>query len=227
VVAGLTGGVVISHDGGSSWNSSWIEQTNAPINCFVASPNVDQDGALLAGLDGDGVLRSESHGRFWRLSNFGLRNFNINTLAVLPPWGLRQELLAGTAAGVYRSPNGGRAWKFSGLENRSVLALAVAVASSAPADPVVLAGVEAGGLFRSTDGGRLWSPAALGDSSAETVSALWSDGRQIFLAAGERGLWRSHDCGVSWRLLPGSPARVQSLAGLGTQGHFFAAVGRP
>lgn len=223
LIAGLTGGAVFSLDTGKSWNSSWIEQTNAPINCFAASPNFAHDGVILAGLDGDGILRAERGGRFWRLSNFGLRNFSINCLAVVPPWGRREIVLAGTADGAYRSLNGGRAWRFCGLEGQAVRSLAVGRISTEPDTAIILAGTESGGLFRSLDGGENWERAPFDSPARRPVNALWSDGDQIFLAAAADGVWRSHDGGLAWGRLVGSPAAVQSLAGPAQDGRFFAA----
>jgi len=88
LAAGLDGGVARSLDGGGTWQSCWIEQSKAPVGCFAASPNFSRDGVLLAGTQGgDGVLRSTDGGRFWNLSNFGLRNFEIYALVTAGEWG--------------------------------------------------------------------------------------------------------------------------------------------
>ncbi|MGB1253907.1 MAG: WD40/YVTN/BNR-like repeat-containing protein, partial [Candidatus Promineifilaceae bacterium] len=111
LVAGMPEGLILSADGGKHWRRATIEQTSLPITCLVASPTYRDDDVVLAGTAGDGVLRSSDGGRYWELHNWGMDNLDVLALAVAPDWGRRQFVLASTANGIYRSPNGGRAWQ--------------------------------------------------------------------------------------------------------------------
>jgi hypothetical protein len=236
LAAGLEGGIARSFDSGAVWQSCWIEQARAPVSCFVASPNFPHDAVLLAGTQGDGILRSTDAGRFWHLSNFGLRNFEVYALVSAGEWGWRETVYAGTADGIYVSPNGGRAWKFCGLKGKAVLALAASTEFAA--SPTLFAGTDGLGLWRSEDAGKTWQPvnftgADSGASSAPySVNAIaWvpfpplsagdSPRESILLAAtAESGILRSTDGGDTWQFTqaPGNDIpSVMCLSGLGSE----------
>lgn len=229
-VAGLSGGLILTWDGGRSWGSAWIDQVSDPVTCFAASPRYASDITLLAGTAGAGVLRSTDGGRRWQLSNFGLREFTILALATAGDWSRRQVVFVGAADGVYRSSGGGRAWKSAGLEGLVVQALAAGQrpppeTSGEPGEIamldasgawMILAGTEANGLFRTLDSGSTWAPCApeIGDSAG--INALLchspSDG-EIWLAGTDEGhIWRSTDSGETWRLVCSVGGPVLSLA---------------
>jgi len=178
-VAGLSGGLILTWDGGRSWASAWIDQVSEPITCFAASPRYESDITLLAGTAGAGVLRSTDGGRRWQLSNFGLEEYTILALATAGDWSRRQVVFAGAADGVYRSSGGGRAWKSVGLRGLTVQSLAAGPVpglslETSPGPPevpslrggsglpdasgawTILAGTEANGLYRAQDGGFTW-----------------------------------------------------------------------
>jgi photosystem II stability/assembly factor-like uncharacterized protein len=211
LAASLQGGAAFSLDGGASWQLSHIEQTQAPLSCLAASPNFWQDGVLLAGTQGDGVLRSTDSGRTWQLANFGLRSFTIFALVPAPTWGRREAVFVGAADGVYYSPNGGRAWKPGGLSQHAILSLAIG--PNFDQDGTLLAGAE-DGLFRSQDAGKTWAAVDLGLSPPPTVNALWfSPDGCAWMGTSEHGVWRSSDGGACWTALEGSPRSVLSLGG--------------
>ncbi len=227
LAAGLDGGVARSLDGGGTWQSCWIEQSKAPVGCFAASPNFSRDGVLLAGTQGgDGVLRSTDGGRFWNLSNFGLRNFEIYALVTAGEWGWRETAYAGTADGVYVSPNGGRAWKFCGLPGKAVLSLAANAAFGEK--PTLFAGTEGEGLWRSADAGKTWQQVAPGNPETPhsaggapgascSVNALWwREDNHLLAATSELGVLCSSDGGENWRQADG-PQTVLCLSGQGDQ----------
>ncbi len=193
-VAGLPEGLMRSHDGGDTWDRCWAEQIRSPIVCFAASPRFNHDGVMFAGTQSDGVLRSVDGGKHWSLSNFGLRNFSALAIAVAPQWARREFMFIGTENGVYRSPNGGRAWKASGLEGQVVQA--IAVSPNFDEDKTVFAGTESKGIFRSSDGGESWT--RVKSFEAESVNTLCYF--EKYLVAGTDGetILRSSDDGESW-----------------------------
>jgi hypothetical protein len=215
-VAGISGGLILTWDGGRSWASAWIDQITEPIACIAKSATYERDITLLAGTSGAGVLRSTDGGRRWRMSNFGLEEYSILALATAGDWSRRQVVFAGTADGVYRSSGGGRAWKAVGLRGLAVQALA-AGRKSASKDPAIegsgglsdasgawtiLAGTEANGLHRALDGGYTWEPCAREIGHDVGINALLcaaADSGEIWLAGTDGGsIWRSKDNGDTW-----------------------------
>lgn len=216
-VTGFPEGIMRSLDSGVSWQQCNVEQTRSPVICLAASPRHDRDGILLAGTAQDGLLRSTDRGRFWNLANFGLRDFTILSLATAGDWSRSRRpvpeevVFAGTQAGVYCSPNGGRAWKYAGLEDLAVLALAAS--PHFDQDRVVFAGTEDQGLFRSSDGGKSWQIAALGLPGSVTVNAMnWDRQGRLWAAIAGRGLWISIDSGASWTHHSESPEDILCLS---------------
>lgn len=208
-----------SADDGTNWLVARVEQTTSSVLNFAASPNFHQDGVILAGLDGDGILRSRDSARTWQHSNFGLRNFAISCLLAAKTWARREPVFAGTEDGVYFSPNGGRAWKFSGLEGQIVLSLGLSQTSDSGF--TLFAGLENSGLFRSSDGARTWEKVDLGFSGDLTVNVICvGQNGIILLGISELGLICSADGGMQWSLVENSPSLVISLAEW--NGRFYA-----
>jgi hypothetical protein len=229
-VTGLSGGLILTWDGGRSWASPWIDEVTEPITCIVVSATYEKDITLLAGTSGAGVLRSTDGGRRWRLSNFGLQEFSILALATAGDWSRRQVVFAGTADGVYRSSGGGRAWKPVGLKGFAVQALATGrrpppetqadqnrnTMPDASGAWAILAGTEDRGLHRSLDGGHTWEPCGqeIGDESGiNALLCLESDGAEVWLAGTDGGsIWRSTDNGETWKPVCELDGPVLSLA---------------
>jgi photosystem II stability/assembly factor-like uncharacterized protein len=189
------------------------------VVALAADPRVQETGVLLAGSEGGGVLRSLDRGYTWKAANYGLHNYQVLALAWAPPapqgtWPAWEVVFAGTEDGLYRSPNGGRAWKRA--ENIHGVVLAVAPAPDFHANGVVLAGTEEGGLWRSTDGGHTFAEIGGAPQQVNALTAT-ADG---WLLSDTEALWRSHD-GVTWTRVEGS---APSLALLPTERGVVAAV---
>ncbi len=215
--AGHPNHVVYSPDGGRHWFSSRVEPIVSAITCFAASPNFAHDATLLAGSDGDGILRSTDGGTSWQLSNFGLRSLHVLALAFAPLGeyqarpgraAYRYEMVfAATEEGVYLSPNAGRAWKFAskGMPNVPTLSLLVSpdfqrrpTPSGSHFTGALFAGTDGAGLYRSQDGGQYWTALPTFPADA-TVNALMLDRRGRLLAGtGEHGILASADWGETW-----------------------------
>jgi hypothetical protein len=119
------------------------------------------------------------------------------------------ELFAGAADGVYRSGDGGRSWKRSGIEGCDVWHL-----TAMPGDPRTLyAGTQPAHMFRSDDGGDTWksfdafleAPGAdrwclPGGQTARALTLVFDPFNRQHLLAGVEvgGVVASEDGGAHW-----------------------------
>lgn len=210
LVGGAPLGVAWSPDEGATWQAGWMDHVQARVVALAADPRVEETGVLLAGSEGGGVLRSYDRGRSWATANYGLQNYQVLTLAWAPPappnaWPAWEVVFAGTEEGLYRSPNGGRAWKRS--EGAQGVMLCIAAAPDFQQSGVVYAGGEESGLWRSTDGGHSFAPVP---GAPQQINALAAAGDAWLLSDGEQ-LWRSGD-GLNWQPIPHSAPSLALLA---------------
>ena len=77
-----------------------------------------------------------------------------------------KSIFAATPTGLYRSPNGGRAWKSANCGLEGCIVLSIAPSPNFADDGVVLVGTESEGIFRSGDGGFTWQSCAVAGESA-------------------------------------------------------------
>jgi photosystem II stability/assembly factor-like uncharacterized protein/uncharacterized membrane protein len=133
----------------------------------------------------------------------------VITYAVVGDPQNQARLYTGTAAGVYRSSDGGAHWTdaSTGLSGtaRAVHSLAVIGDGS-------LFAATGGGVYRSTDGGGHWLAAGLSTRAIYSL-ATHMDGHVALLAGGDGGIFRSDDLGAHWRRIYNTgAAAVTSLA---------------
>jgi photosystem II stability/assembly factor-like uncharacterized protein len=204
VYAGTTEGLWATLDGGS-----WQRLTRPDL--IVNAVAVLDDGTLLLGSEGAGVLRSDDGGRHFSESNHGF-SAQFVTRLVRHPEGLVAALHGSRYhAGVLYAagPEGPwQAWA-AGLEGRRILALA-------PHGSGLLAGTDLG-VYLSHARGEAWRrlPVVVDgiEHRPEVRDLLVSE--QRLLAATDQGLLNSSDGGAGWRVLVlGSSRRVGSLARL-------------
>ena len=132
----------MSEDGGGSWRLATRE--DLIVNALVAL----DDGTLLAGTEGAGVLRSTDRGGSWEASNTGFSERFVSSVVFDAPkrrvfvgvWGTPRD------GGVFVADREGGAWTrlVEGLEGRRVLSLALL-------DGVPVAGTD-DGLFSRAPG---------------------------------------------------------------------------
>ena len=186
--AGVNGGVLRSSDGGVTWFAASFGTPPPLVTALAVSPNFEEDGVVLAATAEDGVYASGDRGAIWTPWNFGLIDLNAFSLALSPDFAKDQTAYIGTETGIFRSTNGGRAWRVLPFPIDSAPVLSLAVSPN-----VVLAGTEASGLYRSTDRGKTWeSVLAEGSVSALSIQpdALW--------ALVDDRILRSTDDGQTW-----------------------------
>ncbi|MEZ4863730.1 MAG: hypothetical protein R3C14_20580 [Caldilineaceae bacterium] len=202
LVGGMPHGTAFSLDDGGNWQASWMDGVETSVLCIAADPRVVETGVLLAGSAGGGILRSHNRGHSWNTCNFGLQDYTILAITWAPvapsgSWPHWEIVFAGSEAGIYRSPNGGRGWKRSAGLNDVVQV--IGVAPDFHSSGVVLAGTESAGLWRSTDGGRSFAPVAAGPQRVDALTTTATG----WLLSDENGLWRSTD-GQQWQPVPES-----------------------
>lgn len=177
----------------------------------VRSLAVGSDGAVWAGTQGGGVLRSTDAGATW--TGAGLEGRIVKALAPSPHdaavvyAGLKPAGVAVTRDGGaawaeldgFRRIRGRRLW-FSPAELPGTAYVQGLAVSPTDAD-VVVAGIEFGAVVRSEDGGRSWSghrPGAIRDCHSLTFHAR--DGDRVYQggAGWRRPLAASRDGGRTW-----------------------------
>lgn len=188
----------------------WSVETvlaGVPVRCLA----LGADGAVWAGTQGQGVLRSTDDGVTW--SAAGLERRIVKAVASSPHDA--GVVYAGLKpAGVVVTRDGGVVWTdlegFDRIRGRRLwfspaeppgTAYVQGLAVS-PTDPeVVVAGIEFGAVVRSEDGGRSWSghrPGAIRDCHSLTFHA--TDGERLYEggAGWRRPLAASRDGGRTW-----------------------------
>lgn len=199
-----TGGVLLSTDGGARWAAR-----NRGFHELEASDvAADSEGALLAGMVGQGLFRL-TNPRFppiWmrtgagapftqelvtvgEIVNAGPGIFLATVFSTLP-----------TTFPLYRTTDGGRTWSFvNALQNPIVLAADPGVAGTAYA-------LTQEGFFRTVDAGASWTPLASPSPGCFfrglAVAPSSPPGARVLYAAGSCGfplrVFRSADGGASW-----------------------------
>ncbi|HEV3455768.1 MAG TPA: hypothetical protein VHG32_04370 [Thermoanaerobaculia bacterium] len=230
--AGTDEGIYQSHDSGAHWTPlAAFAATAIPAPAGAAAVAV---GALAlastpspviyagSGLSrvgsqapGAGVWTSSDLGTAWAASSAGLSATAVQAMAIDYGGGPANnvKLYAGTALGVYRSRNGGAAWRKinSGLTDPNVTALAVWSPSTLPPGPpppgpAALYAVSSFNLLAvSLDAGNSWTERAPLPTFGNTfdphpvtsVAVDPLDAMHILVGAGN-AVYQSRDAGVTW-----------------------------
>jgi photosystem II stability/assembly factor-like uncharacterized protein len=156
------------------------------------------------------VLFSFDRGNRFDTWNFGLLDLNILCLAISPNFAEDETLFAGTQSGIFRSTNGGRAWREVDLPVGYETVLSLALSPDFAQDGILLAGTETRGLLLSADRGENWRQVGE-DIFTMAVNAVILPPnfatRKEILALHGGSLFHSADCGDTW-----SPWREKTLA---------------
>ncbi len=106
-------------------------------------------------------------------------------------------LFAATAAGLFRSEDGGRAWS-AGSERPLPLLVAVAASARFVEHHLIFAGTQTG-FHRSTDAGRTWRQ-TLSGGRVFTIAVVLDEGpeERVFIGTQRDGILRSDDGGRTW-----------------------------
>ncbi len=139
------------------------------------------------------------HGQGWQRQG-GWAGGTVTALALSPAFPTDGLALATTAAGLFRTLNGGESWHraMDGILDAHMTAVAFAPAADGR---IALAASEQGRLYRSEDGGATWQEvsawAGLGVITALACSPHFPADGTLF-AATPAGVFRTLDGGASW-----------------------------
>ena len=202
VFATVKGGVLRSSDGGEAWFTAGFPAPPPLFSSLIISPDFERDGFMLAATLEDGVFSSTDRGGRWQPWNFGLFDLSVLCLALSPAWTVDETVYASSETGLYRSTNGGRAWRHTGFPTELAPALCAACFEDRRYDSSqLLVGSESHGLLASCDHGETWKRLK-SDSISSAVNQLRvrkeQNGDTSIFALVEDGILCSDDAGRSW-----------------------------
>lgn len=221
-------GILVSRDGGRSWEGANPGLLDLTVLALAASPTFEEDGLAFAATP-TGLYRTRNGAASWRAVELDddaiVVQIAVQCLALSPTFVDDRLLLAGTEDhGLLRSDDGGRSWDVAAdLDASSVNAVLFLTAARA------VAATDAG-VALSEDGGRSWrliGPVAAGPAAAAPGPALavaelpgavdraggdsvaTTAARVLLAGLPGGGVLRTVDAGVTWR-----PANAGLTAGL-------------
>ena len=204
ILAGLSGGgVIVSSDGGSTWELASAGLVGVTVSAVAAAPMTP--GLIVAATQNQWALTSGDGGVTWVAPSGwppGGTGPGANALALDPVHA--GVLYLGTSNAVEKTTDWGATWSNVSVPANAVSGTVVSLALS-PANPAtVYAATQLNGVFRSLDGGVGWSPvnSGINDTSpkpatvAVAVDPTTAD--TAYLATVRLGAFKTTDGGASW-----------------------------
>jgi photosystem II stability/assembly factor-like uncharacterized protein len=207
ILVGSIDGIARSVDHGQTWASARLNQPSQ-VSQVVLSPNFETDGIAFAATLEDGVLRTSDHGRSWASWNFGLLDLETLALAVSPKYGQdeNETVLAATGTGIFRSINGGRAWRELPFDEEALPPTGVAISQD-----VFVVSTESKGLFYSSDSGASWFKHTAFRGGGISALATSVDGSKL-IAGAPSAIATSADVGKTWERIGRPPESAVCVA---------------
>ena len=180
-------GVIVSHDGGTSWQLA-VDGEMAELSVFDLAVDAQSATAVYAAT-GAGLYKTTDGGEDWTAIPGLPSNRPIHAVAVNPSDS--EHVLVGVVQnGLYRSTDGGASWRriSAGMEpNNSIHDIIFD-----PVEPdVVYASDVFSGIYRSIDGGETWAKINDGLRNRAAMGlAITSDGRHVYAAIRGDGIYR-------------------------------------
>jgi photosystem II stability/assembly factor-like uncharacterized protein len=141
-------------------------------------------------------------------------DLNVFALDISPDFANDETLFAGTESGIFRSTNGGRAWRELDLPLGFEPVLSLAISPGYANDNTLFAGTESKGLFCSVDRGRTWRQLGLEvvtDAINTVVLSPEFPVKPDMLVLHGGTLLLSRDGGESWSDLSANPGLDQGV----------------
>ncbi|MEK9166043.1 MAG: YCF48-related protein [Patescibacteria group bacterium] len=201
-----------TEDGGSSWETIFIETLGNAITALTCDPQ--DSNHLLAASQNGLIFETVDQGESWRL----LANLKVKVLRhiIINPQNSAEIYAATSTEGVFKSQDKGRNWsplsnleKFPGSYEYGQLKIN-------PANPAHLYLACKYGILKSEDSGEHWQPLSLltprGQTKILTVGFNYFNERMIYYATKD-SFFRSSDGGLTWSFssLPTSRYPIEIL----------------
>jgi photosystem II stability/assembly factor-like uncharacterized protein len=195
--AGNGGGLTRSLDSSRSWQ---LVLVSSPVTAMAMGVNRSGTPITLIGTESDGIFRSTDIGDRWLAASPGLLDFEVLVVQMSPNFSVDNTVFTGTASGLYRSRNGGEAWRPILLPEEECPVQCIAFHPQYDDVPMVWAGTEATGLLVSVDGGTNWAiDKTLGRVGVSSI-VVSRHNPALILVATDKGIYRSLNTGESWSL---------------------------
>ncbi len=208
VIVGAADGLARSTDRGETWFTPSMPQ-RSHISQIALSPDFAEDGTGFAATLEDGVLVTTNHGQSWHTWNFGLLDLEVLTLAVSHHFTQDETVIAGTGTGIFRSTNGGRAWRELTIGEEAAPLSGLCFSQN-----TLVAASETAGLFYSKDFGDTWHKRSAFRSGQISALGASADGSLLAVAT-PTVVAVSRDAGVTWTRTEGkTPPGIVSIAPL-------------
>lgn len=223
IIVGLTGGVYLSTNNGSTFTQSDAGITNTFVNIIRCHSNgyLFLGSFPMSGAPLSGIFRSTNNGLNWSVAMSGLTYQFNNVLDFTFNSG--GDIYAATNDNVYKSTNLGNNWvkTANGITNSLVYSIAVNSQNN-----FVFAGTYGSGMFRSTTNGADWTQINNGLTSSQIMSLEINSGGYIFAGSNGAGVFRSKDNGDNWEQVLGSTSMVLQAwrIAINRLGHIYAGI---
>lgn len=204
-------GILISKDGGTTWNLSEDNQISQ-LNIFGIAVDYNDASHVYAATE-DGLYKSADSGENWSIIFGALESKQVHTVAINPDD--PQEIFVSVHRdALYRSNDGGASWQHivAGLEpNGSIHNIVYD-----PTNPDnIFASDLYSGVYMSTDGGDMWTKINDGLRSRAARSLVISaDGQHLYVGTNEDGVLRLD--------VSGNPLRIDTDGTNISKPHDFA-----
>jgi hypothetical protein len=220
-------GIFRSEDGGKRWRQLAVTMATEcaggavipRVTCII--PDTENANGVYAGVEIDGVRRSEDGGESWTTHNEGLTTLDIHGLVALPAAGASPpRLVATTNADIFLSDDRGANWRALQVKGALPWGYCRGVIA-APGDPNTLfAGIgngppgDVGGLARSRDRGDTWEQVHLPVTPNSTIWLLTAHAAEPkirYVASVSGYVYRSSDGGQRWEKLPNEFGEIRAI----------------
>ncbi len=231
-------GVFRTMDGGESWEAVLTIDQHTGVTDIVMDPtNPDilyaaslqrerRAYSYVGGGPGSGIYKSVDGGDSWTRLTRGLPTSDMGRIGLDISLSHPQTVYAvieGSEQGVYRTDNGGRAWRQ--MSDIASIPWYFGQIRVDPQDPEVVyhLGVP---LQRSMDGGVTWASAASGGVHVDH-HAMWINPEDPthLLLGNDGGFYMSHNFGATWDFSPNLPLSQFYAVGIDMQEPFFGIYG--
>ncbi len=207
-VAGHDLGVVLTPDGGATWQPAMaglpLPRDAQPaagrhpdVHALAADPQ--QPDLLYAWVEGFGLYHSRDGGAHWEPRAAQIAGIDVLALAVAPGDGNR--IYAGGQGGFAVSADAGRTWRLSLSAFNAQLITGLWADPASPG--ALLATTDEDGLWRSADGGNNWERVRVRSLPAGLAAITGNPQHPtlLYLISQEGQLFISHDGGKGWAVL--------------------------